>query len=281
MRFEYMQLGDKTWKEAAGLVDKIVVVPLGSQEQHGHHLPLLTDSMIGSEIIRRAQEKLQDEAVFLPMLWLGCSPHHLEFPGTVSVSSDTYIRVIEDVVESLIRGGFRRILFFNAHAGNMTPASVAINNVQMRHASALPDLWLLSASWFVLAAQAIGAIEGLTQSKISHACEWETSQILAIRPDLVQQERPAARFAFEVAGQPSRFFCADYSEVGRVEVARRIEQNSPTGAFGWPELASVEKGEQLFEAATGELVALVHEFATWPQKVTPEITGGHEEITAA
>ena len=279
-KFETMQLGNKTWKEAASLGDKIVVVPLGSQEQHGHHLPLLTDSMIGSEITRRAQERLDGEAVFLPTLWLGCSPHHLEFPGTVSVSSDTYIHMIEDVAESLICGGFRRILFFNAHAGNMTPTSVAISNVQLRHASELPDLWLLSASWFVLAAEAIGNIEGMTQSKISHACEWETSQILALHPELVKIERPAARFSFEVAGQSSRFFSADYSEAGRIEVARRIEQNSPTGAFGWPELASVEKGEQLFEAATGEFVKLVQEFSAWPNEVTPEMTVVVDEGTS-
>lgn len=266
-----MLLGEKTWVEAAELTERIVVVPIGSQEQHGHHLPLLTDSIIGSEIVSRAQAELGGEAVFLPMLWLGCSPHHLEFPGTVSVSSDTYIRVIEDIAESLIRGGFRRILFFNAHAGNMTPVSIAIGNVQLRHATSLPNLWLLSASWFVLAARAIQNIEGLTQTKISHACEWETSQIQAVRPDLVKDERPAARFTFEVDGQPSGFYSADYSSLGRVEVARRIEQNSPTGAFGWPELASVEKGEQLYEAAANELVALIREFSAWPAEVNAEI----------
>ena len=85
--------------------------------------------MIGGEIVRRAENELQSEALFAPMLWLGHSPHHLEFPGTLSVSSATYIRVIEDVTESLIRGGFRRILFFNAHAGNMTPASIALGMV--------------------------------------------------------------------------------------------------------------------------------------------------------
>jgi creatinine amidohydrolase len=264
-----MQLGEKSWTEAADLTEKVVVVPIGSLEQHGQHLPLFTDSMIGTEIIQRAQRHLGGEAVFLPMLWLGCSPHHLQFPGTVSVSGNTYVRVIEDVAESLIRGGFRRILFFNSHAGNMTPVSMAISNVQLRHAANLPDLWLLSASWFVLAAPSIEAIDDLTQSKISHACEWETSQILAIRPDLVREERPAARFALEVQGKPSAFFHADYSKPGRVEVARSIEQGSASGAFGWPELATKEKGESLFEAASHELVSLLREFACWPADAAP------------
>jgi creatinine amidohydrolase len=262
-----MQLGERNWKEAAALTDKIVVVPLGAHEQHGHHLPLLTDAMIGGEIVRRAADELQSEALFAPMLWLGHSPHHLEFPGTLSVSSETYIHIIEDVAESLIRGGFRRILFFNAHAGNMTPASIALGNVQMRHAAKYPDLWLLFASWFTLAAPAIAEAGIFKQDKISHACEWETSQILAIHPELVQEDRPAARFSLLADGVPSRFFHADYSGWGRVDVARRIEQNSLTGAFGWPELASVEKGEKLFELASRELVGLVREFTNWPDQL--------------
>ncbi len=276
-----MQLGECNWQEAAAATDKIVVVPLGAHEQHGHHLPLLTDAMIGSEIVRRAAAKLESEALFAPMLWLGHSPHHLEFPGTLSASSETYIRVIEDVIESLIRGGFRRILFFNAHAGNMTPASIALGNVQMRRAADFPDLWLLFASWFTLAAPAIAELDIFKQGKISHACEWETSQILALHPELVQAERPAARFSLLVNGEPSRFFHADYSGWGRVDVARRIEQNSPTGAFGWPELASVEKGEKLFELASRELVDLVREFTAWPAQLQPEVTGSTPKATTA
>lgn len=269
-----MQLGEANWKDVAGQTDKVVVIPLGSHEQHGHHLPLLTDSFIGSEIVRRADAQLGEEAFFLPTLWLGCSPHHLEFPGTVSVSSDTYIRIIEDVANSLIGGGFRRLLFFNSHAGNAIPTSVAISNVNLRHATDKPNLWLLSSNWFTLASEAIRALEGFKQTKISHACEWETSQILSIRPDLVQNERPAARFEMSVGTEPSRFFNADYSGQSRVEVAHRIDQNSPTGAFGWPELATVEKGEALFDAAARELVSLVREFTNWPHTITPQVSSG-------
>jgi creatinine amidohydrolase len=267
-----MHLGELTWKDATGLTDKIVVVPTGAHEQHGHHLPLLTDAMIGEEIVRRAQEELGDISLFLPMLWLGHSPHHLQFPGTVSVSSATYIRVIEDVTESLIQGGFRRILFFNAHAGNMTPTAVALGNVQMRHAESHPDLWLLSTSWFVLADTAIAASEKFEQSKISHACEWETSQILAVRPELVKDDRPAVRSPMLVNGAPSRFFTADYSKGDSVSVARTIAQNSASGAFGWPELATPEKGEVLFDCAARELIALVQEFKEWPARPAPEVS---------
>lgn len=269
-----MQLGELSWKEAAEQTDKVVVVPLGAHEQHGHHLPLLTDAMIGGEIVARADAELGEAALFAPMLWLGCSPHHLEFPGTLSVSSLTYITVIEEIADSLIGGGFRRILFFNSHAGNITPVSAAIARVQLRHASDKPDLWLLSSSWFSLAGGAIRKIEGLEQTKISHACEWETSQIMATHPHLVGDERPAARYNLEVEGAPSKFYDADYSGGGRVEVARRIDQASASGAFGWPEKAAPEKGEKLFEVAARELVALVREFAQWPATANPQLSDG-------
>lgn len=268
-----MLLGELSWKDAAERTDKIVIVPTGAHEQHGHHLPLMTDSMIGEEILRRVQEALNETALFLPMLWLGHSPHHLQFPGTVSISNDTYIRVIEDIAESLIQGGFRRILFFNSHAGNMTPTGAALGNVQVRHAQTHPDLWMLSTSWFALAAAAITATGQFKQTKISHACEWETSQILATRPELVKDERPTMRSSMMVGDSPSKFFSADYSKWDSVAVARTIEQNSSSGAFGWPELATSEKGDVLYDLAARELIELVREFKEWPEQFTPEMSG--------
>src|SRR3954467_1624372 len=104
-----MQLGERGWTDVEALFDRVVVLPLGSLEQHGHHLPLFTDSLIGTEIARRAEAELGDEALFLPMLWVGASDHHRKFPGTVSISNDVYIRVLVDILESLISTGFRRI----------------------------------------------------------------------------------------------------------------------------------------------------------------------------
>src|SRR3978361_367235 len=109
-----MQLGDRGWTDIQQLVDRVVVVPLGSLEQHGHHLPLFTDSLIGTEVARRAEAELGDEALFLPMLWIGASYHHRTFPGTVSISNDVYTRVLVDMLESLISTGFRRIFLLTA-----------------------------------------------------------------------------------------------------------------------------------------------------------------------
>ena len=79
-----MQLGERNWTEVQPLTDRVVVATLGSLEQHGHHLPLLTDTMIGTEIARRAEAELGEEALFLPPLWIGASDHHRAFSGTVT-----------------------------------------------------------------------------------------------------------------------------------------------------------------------------------------------------
>src|SRR5436853_3017411 len=104
-----MQLGERNWREAGDLKGKVVVAPIGSLEQHGHHLPLLTDSLIGAEVARRAEAELGDAALFLPTLWVGASDHHRAFPGTVSISNSVYVDVLIDMLESLIGSGFRRI----------------------------------------------------------------------------------------------------------------------------------------------------------------------------
>ena len=256
-----MQLGQQTWPDAKNLADRVVVLPLGSLEQHGHHLPLLTDTLIGTEIARRAEAELGEATLFLPPLWVGASDHHRAFPGTVSVSNEVYVRLLIDILESLIvSGGFRRILLLNAHGGNIVPARMAVYDVQLRHKKDKPDLWLAAGTWWLLAAPQIAAIENIAQESVSHACEMETSMILRLRPELVKQEAAqGANIAFE-----SAFYVPDFSAPSRVDVARAFDQLSKTGAFGHPETASIEKGEALFAAAVEQVVAFVRELAAWP-----------------
>jgi creatinine amidohydrolase len=257
-----MQLGEQRWPDVAALTTKVAVVPIGSFEQHGRHLPLLTDSLIGQEVARRAEAELGDEAVFLPMLYVGASDHHLAFPGTVSLSLETYTRVLAEIVESLLSAGFRRVFLLNAHAGNAVPAQAALNGVQTRRRAEMPEMYLTFASWFDIAAPAIARLadaEGWSQRKILHACEWETSQIQRLRPDLVRDERPSGRFTID-----SDFWWPDHTGASRVFVARGMEQSSRSGAYGFPEHASPAKGEALYSLAAREVVAFVREFARWP-----------------
>jgi creatinine amidohydrolase len=253
----YGELSQLGIKERAGR--STVVLPLGSLEQHGHHLPLLTDSLICEAIARRAQEELPD-VLFLPLLWAGASEHHRGFPGTVSLPNTVYIQVLSSMLECLIQHGFRRIVLLNAHGGNDVPGLQAVYETQLRHQD-LSDLWLVFANWYTMAAEQIAAIPSLVQKKVTHACELETSLILYLKPRLVKRELArGANIPLE-----SAFYSPDFSQPSRVAVPRAFHQLSETGAFGHPENASAGKGEQILDVVVHEVVALLHEVAAWSQ----------------
>lgn len=256
-----MQLGERNWTEIGDLTGRVVVCPIGALEQHGHHLPLLTDALIGGEIARRVEAATEDCALFTPMLWMGASHHHLSFPGTISLSQATYRAVIEDMAESLIAAGFRKLFFLNSHAGNIVPAQSALLDVQLRHRKALPELFVCVGSWFEIALPELAAL-GLVQKKVIHACEWETSVIQVTHPELVKDPRPAARRDIG-----SEFWSPDHIKNNRLAVLRTMEQGSETGAFGFPDEATPQKGELLIQTATDVIVRFVKEFSGWPNLV--------------
>jgi creatinine amidohydrolase len=253
-----LQYGEMRWPQTEANRHRVVVAPLGALEQHGHHLPMLTDTLIISEIAKRAEADLPNEALFLPTLWIGASDHHLAFPGTLSLSADHYQKVIENLLESLIAGGFRRILLLNGHGGNTTPCHQAMFTVQHRRRTD-PELFITFASWWQIARERIALIEGLQSVDINHACEQETSMILRSHPALADMaEARGAGIPFD-----SEFYCPDFSRPSRVDVARSFEQLSRTGAFGRPEIGTPEKGEALYAAAAGEVVLFVRELVKW------------------
>ena len=116
-----MILGNNCWIDIEK-ADKnhVVVVPLGSLEQHGHHLPLLTDTYLVTAVADRVEIELGDQIYMLPTLWLGSSDHHLDHPGTVSVSSALYTNMIKNIVRSIAKAGFRRVYFLNVHVLGQT-----------------------------------------------------------------------------------------------------------------------------------------------------------------
>lgn len=260
-----MKYGELAWPEVAQHLHKVVVVPTGSLEQHGHHLPLLTDSLIGQAVADRAEAALGNEALFLPMLWLGSSHHHMAFAGTLSLSAGVYTQVLIELVESLIAHGFRRIFLLNSHAGNIVPAQSALYEVNLRHYKKINGLWLAFISWFDLAKEQVTAIDDVVQTSVLHACEWETSVIMASNGNLVKGAGRSTKSAFK-----SAYLSPDFSGPNRVYVAQTIDQSSAPGSYGRPDLASREKGEAMIDVAAKEVVDFIREFGTW-EVVKPEL----------
>ena len=126
-----MKLGEMTWPEVKQL-DKdalVAVYPIASFEQHGPHLPFLTDTMETDEIVRRLEGRIPDDVVCLPTQWLGYSYHHMRFGGSVTATSETHINVIYETVGCLISAGFSQVLILNGHGGNEADMAVALQKI--------------------------------------------------------------------------------------------------------------------------------------------------------
>jgi creatinine amidohydrolase len=228
-----MQLAELKWPDVEALSrDMPIVIPIAALEQHGRHMPVFTDSLLLGEVLRRVMERLKDRVLFAPLMWLGNSEHHLDFPGTMTASPRVYLDLLKDMVENFLGHGFRRIVLVNGHGGNIVPGSQALFEVRQKHRQRR-DLLLVSTTYWTLGAQPAKDDRSFVQSRMGHACEWETSMMLRIRPELVgdyQAVQPITQTeAFEPASRA--WITKDRSEPGHI---------------GDPAKASAEKGELLF-----------------------------------
>lgn len=164
-----------------------VVVPLAATEQHGPQLPVFTDSLICEHIVSHAAEKASAQVPLLaaPVLPIGCSQHHLGFGGTISFRSSTYLSVLRDIGESLVTDGFTKIIFLNSHGGNDPIMAQTANDLAVEH-----PVWTASASYWSVAAEALRAVNAASVGMApGHAGGFETSCIMAIRPELIRTDR--------------------------------------------------------------------------------------------
>ena len=253
-----MKYGDGCWVDIEQSdKNKVVVVPLGSMEQHGHHSPLLTDTYLVTAVAERVERELREETYFLPTLWLGASDHHLDLPGTTSVPNHVYTIVIKNIVRSISSAGFRRIFFLNGHGGNVIPGTQAITELA-NESDEYNDRWMALASYWSVASPVMAAENhGMLTQQLTHACEYETSMMLWLHGETMRMDR--------VTSSPplldSPFFHSEHG--GRINVAKRMSTWTPTGAMGGPQHATAEKGESLLNAITGEVVSFIRNFATW------------------
>ena len=194
-----MNLVEMTWPEVSALSkDTPVVIPVAAIEQHGHHLPVVTDSLLLGEIVARVSARMADSVLFAPLQWLGNSHHHIDFPGTLSASPRVYLDLVGDLVENFLTHGFRRIVVVNGHGGNDVPAKQALFEVRQRHRRR-DDLLLLMTTYWGLGTRPWDHDASIVQREMGHACEWETSMVLRAAPQLV---KPHARLATVPFGNP-------------------------------------------------------------------------------
>jgi len=231
----------RTEVEQAAKAGAVVIIPVGSIEQHANHLPLNTDINCCSSIAQRAAELVDDFPVLVaPPIWMGLSMGHMDHPGTISLKLHTFIDVLTEVATSIAAQGFKKLFFLNGHGGN----AGVINSMRvklMNEDRSVPSC--IAYTYWRLIDKELQSISE-TDYRIGHAGEIETSLQLFLQPDLVDKEK--ASWA--------------------------------PGALGNPAKGTYAKGQKLFEAAVNAVVTalrLYHsgkldEYLTWRNDITAD-----------
>jgi len=253
---------DLTTEDFAALdpAHQVTLLPVAATEQHGPHLPLGTDAAINAGIIARAVELVPMETplLVLPMLPVGLSPEHRDFPGTLTVSAETLLRMVVEIGESVARAGLRKLILFNSHGGQPAALDIAAQELRSRHGllAVVANSWRMMrpAEFFSPAEREAGI----------HAGAIETSVILHLHPGLVRRDR--------IADFPSaaRRHERDHPELaggGRFKFAWQSQDLNPAGAVGDARSATGEVGAVLVDQAARALVALASDLSRLPLDV--------------
>ena len=245
-----MQLTDLKWSDVAQLDKRTpVVIPVAALEQHGRHMPVFTDSMLLGEVVRRSAERLHDKVLFAPLMWLGNSDHHMDFPGTLSAAPRVYLDLLCGLAENFLTHGFKRIVFVNGHGGNHVPGQQAVFEVRQKHRNQ-SDLLLLFSTYWLLGAKPHEVNSEIKQQRMGHACELETSMVLRLNPQLVGDLRQVQPVEFGAPFEPASrgWITKDRTEPGHI---------------GDPRGATAEKGETCFKVFSDDVVKLLERVIAW------------------
>ena len=225
-----------------------VVLPTASTEQHGPHLPICTDATICEAVCRTATELVSSEVsvTIAPIAAYGISDHHLPYPGVLSLPSVTFIGLISEIAAGLVASGFRKIVIVNGHGGNEDAVRIVARDLANAHAVAI------AATSYYLHAKAAPAVnEALAVGPVpGHAGHFETSMMLALRPDLVHGRPEAGSGRYDPAPRPGVLLARFGDRIG----------DGP-GHTDDASQATAELGRRLLEAMAGELAAFLREFA--------------------
>jgi len=250
MKMRSYYLGELTWpdvKEFLKMHD-LAVIPVGSCEQHGPHLPLDTDAYDAFWLSLKAAEKAQC-AIVAPPIYYGVSWHHMDFPGTITLNPHTLEQLAYEVASSLIKHGFRKMVFENGHGGNSAALEAAVQRIKadtnafvaLDTVSLIPDF-----------------IEKFIETSYdAHAGEFETSTTLANREKFVVKQRIKKP---KITLPKSKYTKIGLKETGpKVSWGFRTKEISETGVIGDPTKASKEKGKTAWKLAVERLADLLTE----------------------
>jgi creatinine amidohydrolase len=248
MTREHIAIGDMTWPDVKALIatTPVVVLPVGAVEQHGPHMPLLTDTLMVEWLAAEAAARV--EGCFVaPTIPYGMSANHLGFAGTLSLEVETLKAVLVDVGQSVLRHGFAALVILNGHGGNNAGAEVAAIELRRRTGKTVANIYTAG-----LVKTAYGEMES---EIVWHADEAETSSVLAVMPSRVKMDRavreiPAPRPLFE--------FTEDALSSSTVNLGiPDTDLISRSGTIGDATLATPEKGRRIVAEQVANLTEIL------------------------
>ena len=255
---EKILLHEMAWpdvKQALNRTDTILI-PVGSTEQHGPHLPLGSDTIIPIGVCTRIARKIG--ALVGPPIYTVISSYHMAWPGTITLRESTFIDLIKDYCRSLVKHGFKRIILVNEHGGNSAPLAIASRQLT-EELSPVKFIPIVMVDF--LEKDEFKKYYGLKGG--SHSNEYETATILALRPELVRMENAVAEW-------PEKFIKfleegMDHMQYIKMQHAmiKSLKELTKSGVFGDPtkahENTDVTSGQQL-ERICDRIVTLLNKF---------------------
>ncbi|MBN6188428.1 creatininase family protein [Aneurinibacillus sp. BA2021] len=231
-----------TWPEIkeAFTQAKLGIIPIGAHEQHGPHMVESCDAVLAKRMADRLAARLHPAAFVAPAITMGVSPHHLNFPGTISLQPETLISLLRDMTVSLRHHGITTFLWLNAHGGNQSTLSIACQKLSIEL-----DVTIYYAKTTASAGEVYK--EHITSSPYGHSCEREVSEAYYLAPELIREDRlqkgqlqPHPRWRHLRPGKPLQGFY-------------RYEEMTANGCIGDGTQASYELGEKIVETALDRL----------------------------
>lgn len=249
---------EMSWPEIKQIVKegRVAVIPVGSTEQHGPHLPTMTDAFICFEICRRSAERVPNEAVVLPPVSYGYNEHHFDFPATIHIDFKPWIDFVLCICKSLAYHGFRRILIVNGHGSN-----TALAEIVARRTTIETDAICASFSYFNLAWD---KLKDILEGECGHAGDLETSLMLYLKPELVNMSEAERDWNYPKSRYIRWGWSPEYESFavagGKVQFMDWMSRVSKTGVLGDPTKATGEKGEKMLDIFVEELANFIKEF---------------------
>lgn len=237
-------LNELSWSDVEEAIKngyKTVIFGVGSTEQHGPHLPLMVDDLIAEHVSLKLAEKIGN-ALVAPTIRVGCSAHHLDFSGTISLRKETLTMILEDYIDSLVRHHFETIVIISGHGGNLFSIREAMNKMRTKY----PRTKIIQARPGKYVPAKLRKIPGTDLTSSGHGGWATNSQVLAVRPDLVHMKKGTIEWGPWPKGQ---LWGSDIEEFEKTLDIKGMKAFTETGTLGDGTKGDVKWGEEYWEAA--------------------------------